>query len=512
MGKNTAPGPRKRLRRSEWILTSLFLLGGVFVVVNVTLFDIQVDTTPERRFSLSDTTEELLASFEEPVRIRYYVSEELREMSDEPEQTERLLRRYELLGGANVSVEIIDAGSEGGEAAESAGLRGEEIQVPGQSGGSETTVYSGLTVSYLGQERTIPFLFAHEQLEYQLSNALFDVRQSPPPRVTVMLGTEGEAFDVDYAELRNELSDRFDVTALEAGDSEVPADTDALLLLGTRTFTEQQANAVRSYLDEGGKALVAGDGLRVNLSTLDSEPVREASRSALDEVLGTAGMTIEPLALMDSRNNELVTEGGMSGVSYPPWIVADSRNADPDHPVTVGMGDLDLYWPSPLRVDTPEDGRNGPLVVTTGDAWLQGEPMNLQPDNRAALERNREQSLASYVLAAWAEDTHSEDSRLVVVSDSDFASNLVFYTESFANFMFVERSLLWLLGEDDMAGIHVRSRQPAGLDRIESPDARVVTAWLVGSVNTVLIPSVILLSGFLRLKRRRKRDQREADS
>ena len=505
---NKAPRrPRQRLQRSEWLVTALFLAGAVLIMANLSLADVQVDMTPERRFSLSETTGRLLESFEEPVRIRYYISDELRRLSEEPARMERLLRRYDSLGGTAVSVEIVDAGRDGGEAAEAAGLRGEEIQTPGGDPGTLSTVYSGIHISYLGRERTVPFLFGHEQLEYQVSNALFDVSRTEEHRVTVMLGTEGEAFDVDYAELDNELSDRFDVSVLQPGQADIPADSDALLLLGTRTFTDEQARSLRSYLDAAGRAFVAADGLNVDLSTLDAAPVDESSRRALDTALASTGMTVEPLALMDSRNNEFVTDAGFAGVPYPPWVATDSRNADPEHPVTMGMGRLDLFWPSPLRIDSPESGQSGPLVVTTGEGWIQGDPISLQPDNRAALERNRAESRGSYAVAGWAEDTHADGSRIVVVSDSDFASNLVFYTESLANFMFVERSLLWLLGEDEMARLHVRSRQPGGLDRIESPDARAVTAWLVETVNVVAIPLVILLIGVLRLRRRRRRDQ-----
>ncbi len=512
MNDRTHVHPRKRLRRNEWMITGLFLLGAIFVMANASLLDLQFDMTPERRFSLSDTTANLLRSFDEPVRIRYYVSDELRRISEEPSRMERLLQRYDSLGGAMVSVEIVDAGGDGGDAAEAAGLRGEEIQVPGEDRGSVSTVYSGITISHLGRERTVPFLFGHEQLEYQLSNALFDVSRGEQYRITVMLGTEGEAYDVDYAELRNELSDRFDVHALQPGDAGVPENSDAVVLLGTRNLTEQQARSLRTFLEDGGDALIAADGLNVDLSTLDGQRADASALSAVEHVLSPAGMTVEPLALMDARNNELVTEGGFAGVAYPPWIATDARNADPEHPVTIGMGSLDFFWPSPLRVDSPETGQSGPLVVTTGDAWIQGEPINLQPDNRAALERNRPESLGSYAIAGWAEDTYSEGSRLVAVADSDFASNLVFYTESFGNFMFVERALLWLLGEDAMASIHVRSRQPGALDRIESPDARGFTAWIVESVNAVVIPLVILLVGVIRLRRRRRRDQGEVSS
>lgn len=495
-----------RARRVQWSVTLLVVAAGAVVLANAELVGVTADLTPEQRFSLSDATYALLHEVDEPLEIRYYVSDRLRELSDEPQRKEALLHRYSSAGGRNVRIEVVSASGEGARAAEEAGLRPERIQEGDGDAVGITTVFSGLTVSYLDRSRTIPFLFGHDQLEYQLSNAIWDVMRSRRPRIGVMLGTDSEEFDVDYAELREELSDRFELVELPEGRPGVPDDIGAVLLLGARDLTAAQSRELRRYLEGGGDALLAVDGLRIDLSTLDGEPV---DSRALDALLDSVGVRVRPYAVMDERNNRFSDGSAPGGVPYPPWIRTDSRNASPEHPVTQFSSGIDFFWPSPLRIDDFDGGRSGALLVTTPGAWLQGEPMRFPPDQPSVLYRDHQATLGSYALAAWSEDVAAEGSRAIVIGDSDFASNLVFYTGSFQNYMFVERSILWLLGEDEMAAVHTRSRLPGSLDRIEPEFPRLLTSRIVESVNVVVLPLMLLLVGYVRLRRRRKADQGE---
>lgn len=510
----TAPtrrSPRVRARRRQWMVTGLVVLVCAVFMANAMLLGTEADLTPEGRFSLSDATEQLLRSVDEPLEIRFFISDRLRELSDEPERMEQLLKRYDEIGGPRVDVDVIEASGEGAEQAEAAGLRAEQFQEPGDEAVAVRSVYSGFTVNYLDRERVVPFVFGHTQIEYQLSNALWDVLQPSSPGITVMLGTEGEEFRVDYDQLGEELEDRFDITVLERGNTSIPADSDALLLLGSRDLTDGQADAISEYLNEGGNALLAVDGVRVDLQTFDAEPVTDEASEATSRMLSEVGVDVEPHVLLDARSNPLQASGQVSSAgTYPPWVSTDSRSAYPDHPVTRFTSGVDFFWPSPLRIVDPEQGANGPLVVSSSESWIQGEPMNLQPDNRAALTRNRQETSGTYAIAAWSEQAAAEGSRTVVVGDSDFASNLVFYSESLQNFMFMERSLLWIMGQDDVAGLHARSRVPASLDRIEAEFPRLLTARIVEACNTFIVPLVLLLVGFLHGRKRRRLDARAA--
>lgn len=503
--------PRILARRREWLVSGLVLVICVVFVVNAGVLGTSVDLTPERRFSLSNASTELLRSLDEPVEIRFFVSEDLRELSDEPARMEQLLRRYDEIGGSMVDLEVIDASDDGAERAESAGLRAEEIQDVDEEAVAPQSVYSGISVHHLDRERVVPFVFGHEQIEYQVSGAIWDVVRTAPPRVAVMLGTQGEEFREDYNQLATELDDRFDITVLEHGRTDIPADIDALLLLGSRDLTGEQSQAVTAFLEGGGSAMLAVDGIRMDLQTLEAEPVSGESADAASDMLSQVGMVVEPYALLDTRSNPLQVSGGVSSAGgYPPWVSTDSRNADPDHVVTRFTSGVDFFWPSPLRMVDPDGGSNGPLVVSSPEAWIIGEPSDLRPDNRRGLTRNREETLGTYPIAAWSENAPAEGTRTVVVGDSDFASNLVFYSESFQNFMFIERSLLWLMKHDDIAGLHARSRAPDSLDRIEAEFPRLITGRIVEVVNTVAIPFGVLLVGFFHLRRRRKRDAKAA--
>ena len=113
----------------------------------------------------------------------------------------------------------------------------------------------------------------------------------------------------------------------------------------------------------------------------------------------------------------------------------------------------------------------------------------------------------------WSDPTASVDqARLVVVGDSDFASNLIQFTESWYNLDFAVNALTWLSNEEDLLQIRTRATRNMRLNAIEDPGVRRSVARVAEIVNIYVMPLLVIGYGVLRFIRRRERSGRKSEA
>ena len=92
----------------------------------------------------------------------------------------------------------------------------------------------------------------------------------------------------------------------------------------------------------------------------------------------------------------------------------------------------------------------------------------------------------------------------MVVGDDDFASDLMQFSDSLPNVLFLESALLWLAGHDDLLSIRGRAAAEGRLDRIEDPAAKRRVVFAAQALNIAAVPLLVLLFGAVRLLLRRR--------
>jgi ABC-type uncharacterized transport system involved in gliding motility auxiliary subunit len=194
---------------------------------------------------------------------------------------------------------------------------------------------------------------------------------------------------------------------------------------------------------------------------------------------------------------------------YPPWVSVKGPDVSLRNPITASFTGLDLLWPVALQAP-PEGVTAKPLVKTSPSAWLQEPPFLIDPYKVDQQGR----SVGQYVLAmaltgkfpSWFSPAErSPTSRMIVIGDDDFLTDLMQFSDSLVNVLFVENAVLWLSGNEDLLSIKSRAGTEAHLDRIQDPVARARLILAVELVNVVLIPAAVLLAGLLvQLSRREK--------
>jgi ABC-2 type transport system permease protein len=149
-------------RRSYSLFTGLIvanlLLMNVWVVQ---LSMLRADLTQQKEYSLSAATKDLLATVQEPLLIRAYISEKNHPLLN-PLRTQvaDLLSEYTIAGGDGVFAEVVDPISDPeleAEANQTYGIRPTPLQVAGRYESSVLNAYFDILVRYGDQDVTLNF-------------------------------------------------------------------------------------------------------------------------------------------------------------------------------------------------------------------------------------------------------------------------------------------------------------------------------------------------------------------
>lgn len=162
-GKRWSRGAASALYRRRVALTSGLLIANL-LVVNLWLYPLnalRLDLTAGREYSLSRTTQELLAGLQEPLTIRAYVSEKTHPLlAPLVPQLSDMLREYEIAGRGKVSVEVVDPTKDPDkelEANQTYNIQPTPFQVAGRYEASVINSYFDVLVRYGDQNTVLSF-------------------------------------------------------------------------------------------------------------------------------------------------------------------------------------------------------------------------------------------------------------------------------------------------------------------------------------------------------------------
>ncbi len=504
-----------------WLLAACL----AFVLADSARFFVRLDLTRRRAYTLSPVTRAQFARIPERVRITYYLSDSLRSLSPEPGRVIDLLQEYAAASRGKVSMAVRDPVKDGSlDTARRLGVLPQQVQVVQANEQRTLDVLSGITVEYLNRYTTFPAVFSAEGLEYSLSFGIRKLLSGRRLVVGVLIGRQDRSYERDYESLRTGLDRDYWLREFAPGDR-VPPEVDALLVFGGVKITSAELQPVERYLLEGGRVLFAVKGLEVR--TLQSLEAEAAGPSALLDLLASYGVRVGREMVLDTEARDYrlpqASSGGIAWESlgrYPPWVSIRSVGVSPTHPITAGFTGLDLLWPSPLELTTVPGLRAEVLAQSSPSSWTMKEPFLLDPyrvpqSGGAATGRRVLAGALSgvfpgrYATAGGAGGTppaRSLPARAVVIGDEDFATELMQFSDSLYNVLFLENAVLWLTGNEDLLSIKARAPGSGRLDRIADPQLRRRLMLAVELVNVAGIPLLVALFAALRLARRRKEE------
>jgi ABC-type uncharacterized transport system involved in gliding motility auxiliary subunit len=453
------------------VVLVLGLLGGVYYLADK--YNKRWDLTASRDFTLSDQTRQVIASLKEPLHIRVFgLAEDMQPFRDR-------LAEYTYLSN-QVKVDFIDLNKEPALAKQfqiqSRGTIVVEYQKRIErvtSGTGEQEITNAIIKAVQGQQRKVYFVTGHGEKDPGNND-------------------ERAGYTSAQAALQR---DNFTVATLPlAQQPEVPGDAAVVVVAGpTRDYLAPEIDALRAFLNRGGKVLIMVDPP----DTTTAPPLTN-----LVALAGEWGVAVGNDVVVDQSSIGQAVGRGPGApvvVSYPPHAITQRFRYMTMFPLT--------------RSAAPAAGgeRNAqPLLESSAQSWAESDvkalperrPVSFDAGDRrgpivlgSALALPAPEAPAPKPPAPGQPPPPRVETRLVVIGDSDFAANDSINFEG--NSDFFSNVVNWLGEQENL--IAIRPKAPDDRRVTMTEDQMRLVAWL----SLVLVPGAVFAAGVLTWWRRR---------
>ena len=402
---------------------ALVLLAVIFVSLNlfatVSFRAARLDLTQHSLFTLSEGTHSVLSRLDEPVTLKFYYSQKL--ASEQPglrvyaERVRDMLEEMATAANGKLQLQVIDPEpfSELEDQAVAQGLVARPIE-------AGEIIYFGLVgTNMVDRVEVIPF-FADERqqyLEYDLARMVHNLSLPEKPVLGIIsnLPLDTGAGGI-LAAMRGqsqpfliyaELTDRFEVTFVEAGTVKIPNNIDVLLLAHPRPLTDVQAYAIDQFVMRGGRVLAFLDPQsEVSLTAgPNGEPLRGyTEQSSLPRLLSSWGVALDTeLIVADRKRAQRVAAGRDARralTDYILWMGLTAEEMNADDLITANIDRLNLGTVGALYATPDATTTLTPLVSSSDDASLMTRDYVLSAPTPDNLLRQFEPGAAPYVISA----------------------------------------------------------------------------------------------------------------
>lgn len=452
-------------------IVSILAFAGILAAINylASRQNKRWDLTANQVYSLSDQTIKILQSLEAPVKFTVFD----RELTHDSYRDRLDAYTYQ---SSQVTAEYIDP--------EKNPLRARAAQI--QSLGTVLVEYGDRTerVTNVGEQ--------------ELTNALIKAITGETRSVYFTQGhgekdpTSGEQAG-GYSAIAGALAaDNYGVEKLVLVQAQtVPDDATVVVIAGPQTdFLQPEIDALQAYLARGGKVLALID---------PRDDVSKPGTPLLDAFLHDWGF--------DIGSNIVVDASGIGQLLGTDASVPVATNY-PAHAITLNFQLMTAY-PLARSVDAVEGGVNGrfpqSLVQTSAQSWAEADIAGLTSSGRVELNPEKGDipgpiSLAAAVSAPATEapapapdaeqdeaDKPKPESRVVVVGDSDFASNGVLGVQG--NRDFFMNAVNWLAQQENLIAIRPREPEDRRLTLTADQQSRIFL------LSVLLLPGLVFAAG-----------------
>lgn len=410
----------------------------------------RVDVTSEKANSLSDQTRKIVSGLQKDIRVIKFDKTDDAELRD-------LMTEYRNLS-SRISYERIDP-QERLEVAKQYSISRMGEVVVASDGRTERPAEVG---------------------EQQLTNAILKVTRERLKKVCFVEGhgektpstSGGEGLSALEEGLKRENYETKTVSLAES--NQAPSDCDVIVLAGPkRALLQGEAAMIGKYLDGGGKVLVMIDP--------DADP-------QLQDVLGAWNIEVGKDTVVDvSGVGQLMGQG--------PFVPLGLEYGS--HAITKDLGRDMTVFPISRSIQSGGSGAGSvsttDIVKTSKASWAESD--ELKEGQKVQLDEGKDKPGPITIGVAASKTVGENEARLVVIGDSDFASNA--WVGQGANADLLLNTLNWLAQDEDLISIRPKSKTNRQVTMTASQQNFLF--WLM----ILLMPGAVIASGvFIWLKRR----------
>ena len=413
---------RKNIKRNE--ITSLIIILIVIVLANIigSFIYTRIDLTSEKRYTLSDTSKEILKKLDDYVYFRVYLEGEFpagfKKLRKETKEMLDEFRAYSKF----IDYEFINP-SESNDQAErqetykllwQSGLNYYTETVQTNNGLQQIIIWPGVILSYRENELPIDLLSGQsgqsqetvlnnsaQDLEYKLISAIKEVSTIVKPNIAFVDG-HGELSDLEVYDIANSLSAKFNIkrTTLNeqlnslmkrdlGQDSSIrikPAYDAIIIAKPTKAFSEKNKFIIDQYIMYGGKVMWLLDAVNASMDSLQSaeSTMGLAQNLNLDDQLFKYGIKLNRnllLAYPCAQIGLVTGQGNNLQSTLLPWYYFPLLSPASEHPIVRNLEAVKSDFVSSLEPTTsaPEIQKI-PLLKTSDYTKVSSAPVYISLD------------------------------------------------------------------------------------------------------------------------------------
>jgi ABC-type uncharacterized transport system involved in gliding motility auxiliary subunit len=287
---------------------NLFLLAVVFFALvfvnNQLLSSARLDLTENQVYSLSQGSKQVLKEIDEPINLYFFFSDKasknMTSLRNYANRVESLLREYETLASGKLKLQVLDpqAFSEQEDQADQFGLTAANIGAAGEA------IYMGLAATNaLDEQKIIAFFDPQKEsfLEYEISKLIYQLSEPEPVNITLITdlaikgGQNPMTGQVDPPwTFLTQLEQLYKVEQLGSETISVPDNTDVLLLVHPKEYSDALLFAIDQYALSGGKILAFLDAHNESdQMAMMAGPMPSGNSSNLEPLLSAWGVQFD---------------------------------------------------------------------------------------------------------------------------------------------------------------------------------------------------------------------------
>ena len=367
----------------------LAVLSVILLLVNVlakkTTF--RIDLTQDRLYTLSESTEKVLAKLEAPATIRFYFSKSHIDTDLEKKalalRVEDLIKEFVYSSNGQLTYEVIDPvnGSDEEGRAILDGMTPFNFD-------KDRPAYLGLSIQYLDKNLNVPELskIVEADLEFQVTRLFNEAVQKEKPVLAIMTPLAVYGQDADVAKQRykeippwrfiQEMSKDYTVYQIPHELQFIDPKVQVLVLLHPENLPLATLYALDQYILQGGRVIAFLDPYYVLNSQIiqqGEQPV--AYQSSLTGLSESWGVRIDLRSLLYDEANEIAIQNERR----PFMLNFNKDNLDQSQPFLKTLKRLKMSYPGVIQYQATKGLTVTPIIKISKTAQLIELKTGLQP-------------------------------------------------------------------------------------------------------------------------------------
>lgn len=511
------------------------------------------DLTADKRYTLSETSLQIVDEIKEPVYIDVFLEGEFPgEFKKLQIETQQLLEEFKAQN-SNVIFQFVNPLEEDDNKDETIksfldrGLMPVNVTVNDKGQQTQEVVFPWAIATCGNKSVKIPLLKnmmgastadkvvgSVQHLEYAFTNAINTVSKEKQKRVAIIKGN-GELHDILIADFVKSVRDNYYIGTFTL-DSVAKNPTETLKYLKkydlaiiakpTEVFTDSEKQVLDQFIVNGGKTLWLLDHVSMEMDSLmqTGENLAFPRNLNLNDQFFKYGIRIKPDLIKDIMNTPISLATGQEGSATQytqfPWFFSPAVYSESSNPIVSNLDVIKFEFTNPIE-PLKNDIKKTVLLTSSKYSKLIGTPSEInlnmveeRPEQKefvgggnypvAVLLEGKFHSVYENRVLAFKDNTFKnsgKESKMIVISDGDVIKNqldknfqpLELGYDKWTNNLYANKEFLMNCVNyllDDTGLINIRSKE---VDLPMLDKEKVYTEYTYSQVITVGLPLVILV-------------------